>query len=112
CREHESAEPATAVEFAEPRHYSRARPPGASRAPRRRTGEANAMVEKTIDLIGTSQVGIEDAVALAVKRASVTVKNIRQAKVVETVALVDGGGVTRWRVRVEVTFGIQDSVHE
>ncbi len=70
------------------------------------------MVEKTIDLTGTSTVGIEDAVRLAVKRAAVTLHNIRQAKVVEAVALVEGDGSLRWRVRVEVTFAVQDQVHE
>lgn len=70
------------------------------------------MVEKTIDLTGTSAIGIEDAVRLAIKRATVTVKNIRQAKLVEAVALVENDSVIRWRVRVEVTFAIQDQLHE
>lgn len=70
------------------------------------------MVEKTIDLTGTSAIGIEDAVSLAIKRASLTVKNIRQAKLVEAVALVDAQAVARWRVRVEVTFSIEDQLHE
>ncbi len=70
------------------------------------------MVEKTIDLTGTSSIGIEDAVALALKRAALTVKKIRQAKLLEAVALVDDQTVTRWRVRVEVTFSIEDQLHE
>ncbi len=70
------------------------------------------MVEKTIDLIGTSAIGIEDAVNLAIKRAALTVKQIRQAKVLEAVALVENDAVIRWRVRVEVTFVIQDQTHE
>jgi dodecin len=70
------------------------------------------MVEKTIDLTGTSSIGIEDAVNLAIKRAAVTVKNIRQAKLMDAVALVENDSVIRWRVRVEVTFAIQDQLHE
>jgi len=70
------------------------------------------MVEKTIDLTGTSSIGIEDAVSLAVKRAAVTLKNIRQAKLIDAVALVDKDTVSRWRVRVEVTFSIEDQLHE
>jgi flavin-binding protein dodecin len=70
------------------------------------------MVEKTIDLTGTSTVGIEDAVDLAIRRAAVTVKRIRQAKVLEAVALVENDAVVRWRVRVEVTFVIDDQIHE
>jgi flavin-binding protein dodecin len=74
--------------------------------------EKKAMVEKTIDLTGTSSIGIEDAVNLAIKRAAVTVKNIRQAKLMDAVALVENDSVIRWRVRVEVTFAIQDQLHE
>ena len=47
------------------------------------------MVEKTIDLAGTSSIGIEDAVSLAIKRAAVTVKNIRQAKLVDRLGYRD-----------------------
>jgi len=70
------------------------------------------MVEKTIDLTGTSAIGIEDAVNLAIKRAAVTVKRIRQAKVLEATALVAEDAVVRWRVRVEVTFVVDDQIHE
>lgn len=70
------------------------------------------MVEKTVDLTGTSTIGIEDAVSLAIKRAGVTIKNIRQAKVVDAVALVEENAVLRWRVRVEITFLIEDPLHE
>ena len=70
------------------------------------------MVEKTIDLAGTSDVGIEAAVSLAIKRAAVTVKNIRQAKLVDAVALVENDSVIRWRVRLEVTFTVEDTLHE
>jgi flavin-binding protein dodecin len=78
----------------------------------RRTKESITMVEKTIDLTGTSAIGIEDAVSLAIKRAAVTVKRIRQAKVVEALALVESDAVVRWRVRVEVTFVVDDQLHE
>ena len=70
------------------------------------------MVEKTIDLTGTSAISIEDAVNLAIKRAAITVKRIRQARVIEAVALVEDDAVVRWRVRVEVTFVVQDQLHE
>ena len=70
------------------------------------------MVEKTIDLTGTSSISIEDAVGLAIKRAAVTVKRIAQAKVLEAVALVEHDTVVRWRVRVEVTFVVDDQIHE
>lgn len=70
------------------------------------------MVEKTVDLTGTSTIGIEDAVSLAVKRAGVTIKNIRHARVMDAIALVENNAIARWRVRVEITFAVEDQLHE
>ena len=41
------------------------------------------MVEKTIELTGTSANSIEDAVNLAVSRAAVTIENIRHLRVLD-----------------------------
>lgn len=70
------------------------------------------MVEKIIDLTGTSTTSIEDAVALAISRASVTISGIRDAVVTETRALVEDGRVTGWKVTLRVTFEIKDRLHE
>ncbi|MEW6272523.1 MAG: dodecin family protein [Thermodesulfobacteriota bacterium] len=70
------------------------------------------MVEKIIELTGTSTTSIEDAVALAVSRAAVTVSGIREAAITETKALVEDGRVTGWKVALRVTFEIEDRLHE
>jgi flavin-binding protein dodecin len=70
------------------------------------------MVEKSIDLSGTSANGIEDAVALAVSRAAVTITDIRQAQITDVVALVENGRVAQWKVRLRVTFKVADRLHE
>ncbi|MFN8601116.1 MAG: dodecin family protein [Candidatus Binatia bacterium] len=70
------------------------------------------MVEKIIDLTGTSTTSIEDAVALAISRASVTISGIRDAVITETRALVEDGRVTGWKVTLRVTFEIKDRLHE
>lgn len=70
------------------------------------------MVEKTIELTGTSANSIEDAVSLAVARASVTIEGIRRADVVDVSANVENGIVSGWRVKVKVTFAVQDRLHE
>ena len=54
------------------------------------------MVEKIIDLTGTSTTSIEDAVSLAIARAAVTISGIRDAVITETRALVEDGRVTGW----------------
>ena len=70
------------------------------------------MVEKTIELIGTSTTSIEDAVNLAVSRAAVTIEGIRRVEVVQVSGTVEAGAVARWHVKVNVTFAIQDRLHE
>ena len=70
------------------------------------------MVEKTIELTGASRNGIEDAVSLAVSRASVTIEGIRRVHVTDIRAEVENNAVTTWRVTVKITFAIQDRLHE
>lgn len=70
------------------------------------------MVEKTIELRGSSANGIEDAVNLAISRAAVTIQGIRRVHITDVVADVENDRVTLWRVGMKLTFGIQDRVHE
>jgi flavin-binding protein dodecin len=70
------------------------------------------MVEKSIELTGTSANSIEDAVNLAVSRASVTIEGIRRIEVLGVSGSVEDGTVASWHVKVKVTFLIQDRLHE
>ena len=71
------------------------------------------MVEKTIELTGTSTNSIEDAVGLAIARAATTIEGIRpHAEVAGITAVVEDGSVTAWRVKVRVTFTVQERIHE
>ena len=70
------------------------------------------MVEKTVELTGTSANSIEDAIELAISRAAVTISGIREANVTTTTALVENGRVTGWKVGLRVTFEIKDKLHE
>lgn len=70
------------------------------------------MVEKTIELTGTSTNSIEDAVNLAVSRAAVTIDGIRRVEVVGISGGVEQGVVASWQVKVKLTFAIQDRLHE
>ena len=71
------------------------------------------MVEKTIELTGTSTNSIEDAVGLAVSRAAATIKGIKpEVEIDRITAVVEDGGVTAWRVKIRVSFSVQDLVHE
>ena len=70
------------------------------------------MVEKTITITGTSTNSIEDAVGLAVNRAAATIDGIRQAEVAGITALVEDGAVNAWKVRLRLTFSVQERLHE
>ena len=70
------------------------------------------MVEKTIELTGMSSTSIEEAVALAVSRAAVTVSGIYEVQVADVRAVVEDGTIARWKVKIKATFPIKDSVHE
>jgi flavin-binding protein dodecin len=70
------------------------------------------MVEKTIRLTGISANSIEDAVQLAVSRASVTITGIHSAKVTNIEAEIEDKRIARWKVTVHCTFRVTESLHE
>lgn len=67
-------------------------------------------VEKSIDLTATGAT-IEDAVAEAISRASLTLKGLTNFEV-ENIAGTITDGEASYRVRVRVDFVIKERVHE
>ena len=67
-------------------------------------------VEKSIDLTATGS-SIEEAVAEAVHRASLTLKGLTTFEVERIDGLIDGGEVT-YRVLVRISFQIKEQLHE
>jgi len=65
-------------------------------------------VYKSIELTGSSTIGIEDAVSRAIERASETVRNISWFEVVETRGHVKDGRVAHWQVTVKVGFTLDE----
>ncbi len=70
------------------------------------------MIEKTIELTGSSKTSIEDAVSLAVSRAAVTISGIEEIEVIDVKAVIEDGAVVRWKVKIKATFPVIDRVHE
>lgn len=64
-------------------------------------------VYKSIELTGTSDVSSDDAVAVAIKRAHKTVKNLSWFEVVETRGSIGKGKVERWQVTVKIGFAVE-----
>ncbi len=70
------------------------------------------MVEKTIELTGSSTNSIEEAVSLAIARAAVTISGIYQAQLTDITAVIEDGEVAQWKVKIKATFPVKDRVHE
>ena len=64
-------------------------------------------VYKLIELTGTSNASIEDAVARAVQRAHKTIKNLCWFQVVETRGNINKGKVDHWQVTIKVGFTVE-----
>jgi flavin-binding protein dodecin len=67
----------------------------------------NDHVYKTIEITGSSAVGPDDAVRVAIEKASVTIKNLRWFKVVETRGNIEAGKVAYWQVTIHVGFTLE-----
>lgn len=65
-------------------------------------------VAKIIEVVGTSDTSVEDAIAGAVARASKTIENLQWFKVTEIRGALDGGTVSRYQVLLKIGFGLND----
>lgn len=64
-------------------------------------------VYKVIELTGSSSKGIEDAVEIAVAKASETVRNMRWLQVTETRAHFENNKIAHWQVTVKLGFTLE-----
>lgn len=63
---------------------------------------------KKIELTGSSTQSIEDAIQGAIKKAALTVRNMRWFEVVETRGCIENGKVGQWQVTLKVGFTLED----
>jgi len=64
-------------------------------------------VYKVIELAGSSDKSIEDAVRGAISRASKTLKNLRWFEVTQTRGHLENGEVRHWQVVLKVGFTLE-----
>ncbi len=64
-------------------------------------------VYKKLELVGSSQTGIEDAVQNALARASKTVRNMRWFEVTETRGHLEENKINHWQVTVKIGFTLE-----
>jgi flavin-binding protein dodecin len=65
-------------------------------------------VYKTIELVGSSTRGMDDAVQKAIAKAAETVRNLRWFEVLDTRGHIEGGRVAHWQVTVKLGFTLED----
>jgi dodecin len=64
-------------------------------------------VYKVVELVGSSQESIEDAVRTAIKRADQTLRNLRWFEVVQTRGHVENGEVRHFQVVLKAGFTLE-----
>jgi flavin-binding protein dodecin len=64
-------------------------------------------VYKVIELVGSSETSIEDAVSNAVTRASSTIREIRWFEILSTRGHVEGGRVAHYQVTLKIGFTLE-----
>jgi flavin-binding protein dodecin len=63
---------------------------------------------KLVELTGTSEKSLEDAIQNAVAKAAKTVRHLRWFEVLETRGSIDDDKVKQWQVTVKIGFALED----
>ncbi|MBI2862168.1 MAG: dodecin domain-containing protein [Chloroflexi bacterium] len=69
-------------------------------------------VVKVISLVGSSTKGIEDAIKVALSRASLTLRGIERIDVEKISATIADNQVREWHVEIKVAFPVLEELHE
>lgn len=64
-------------------------------------------IYKTIELVGSSTVSVEDAIRRAIAKAAETVRNLRWFEVTETRGHIEGEQVGHWQVTLKIGFTLE-----
>ncbi|MCK1361501.1 dodecin [Bradyrhizobium sp. 199] len=64
-------------------------------------------VYKILDLVGSSEISIEDAIKNAVSRAAKTVREMKWFEVVQTRGHIENGTVRHYQVTLRVGFTLE-----
>lgn len=65
-------------------------------------------VYKILDLVGSSETSIEDAIKNAISRASKTVREMKWFEVVQTRGHIENGAVRHYQVTLRIGFTLEE----
>ena len=64
-------------------------------------------VYKALELTGSSATSSDDAIRVAIEKASESVRDIRWFEVLDTRGYVEGGRIAHWQVTIKVGFTVE-----
>ena len=65
-------------------------------------------VYRVVELVGSSETGLEDAINSAIDKAAKTVRHMRWFQVVETRGHIENNKVAHYQVTLKVGFAVED----
>ena len=65
-------------------------------------------VYRVVELVGSSETGLEDAINAAISKAAKTVRHMRWFQVVETRGHIENNKVAHYQVTLKVGFSVED----
>ena len=71
------------------------------------TVEMKDHVYKILELVGSSDKGIEDAIQNAITRAAKTIRDMKWFEVTQTRGHIEGGAVRQYQVTLRVGFTLE-----
>lgn len=77
--------------------------------PTEQAGAGADHIYRVIELVGTSQESIDDAIRGAISRAHSTLRNLRWFEVVRTSGHIEAGEVRHFQVTLKVGFTMEDA---
>jgi flavin-binding protein dodecin len=72
------------------------------------TDHTEGHIYRIIELVGTSEKGIEEAVTAAIERAHKTIRNLRWFEIARTSGHIDDGKVSHFQVTLKVGFTMEE----
>lgn len=66
-------------------------------------------IYKVVEIVGSSETSIEDAIQRAVARAAQTLKHLRWFEVVQTRGHIEKGKIHHYQVTLKIGFGLEGS---
>jgi flavin-binding protein dodecin len=66
-------------------------------------------IYKVMEIVGSSETSIEDAIGMAIARASETIRNLRWFEVVQTRGNIENGKVAHYQVTLKIGFTMEDA---